>query len=519
MKFDPFNFSDSTYLLRGERYFHVGGCKPADRGSRLKASDVVSIPGFWADIDFAGKDTAKKYPDESSAWELLRCFVWQPTFVVNTGGGLHAYWLFREPLEIDDANRAEIALASQKFQAYLRAHFEKRGFTIDSTHDLARLMRVWGTPEVPVFNTKYDPPRPVEIVENGAWEYNYSDIVEGLPDLPNQAAAVRPMTGERPRLILDPRAEPNYKKLQALIEYHETFPLTWGKKRTDLKDSSDSGYSAAIARAGADHGWTDQEIVDAVIHWRIKFGASGGGKVNRPDWYEKLLEMARSKQPDTIKLPDDPVTADPSAAAAALAEMSAALGIEGLEVIEVCQHGFLPNIIFTLTFSTGQVVEIGDYDCLKTFRKFALKVEPAIRHIFRTDRNTQKKWENVIYGVFKFALTEKVHEDAAPEDELKGKIDAYVLAGRDRELSSRLNAVNRGYHYVDDTHIYICVDRLVETLNQHGDKITAPALRRRMGAFGFDQATLDNGLSKKDRVQRRFWSISKERYYHDNYRD
>jgi hypothetical protein len=70
-------------------------------GRRGGAEDCVEIPGFWSDVDIAGPghSNGANLPltwDEAMA--ILAKLPLPPTVTVGTGGGMHAYWLFYEPL-------------------------------------------------------------------------------------------------------------------------------------------------------------------------------------------------------------------------------------------------------------------------------------------------------------------------------------------------------------------------------------------------------------------------------------
>ena len=49
------------------------------------------LPAFWVDVDF-------KTTCEDAVWERLEEFPLQPSIFVESGGGLHLYWLLKEAL-------------------------------------------------------------------------------------------------------------------------------------------------------------------------------------------------------------------------------------------------------------------------------------------------------------------------------------------------------------------------------------------------------------------------------------
>jgi len=114
-------------------------------------NDVVACPGVWADIDCQGGVhgmDAAKLPTHEQALGVLDEFSRQflcPTVVVNSGGGLHAYWLLDTPLlfAAGDFTRAERALKAT--QTRLRELMEERGWHLDNTAKIQQVLRVAGT--------------------------------------------------------------------------------------------------------------------------------------------------------------------------------------------------------------------------------------------------------------------------------------------------------------------------------------------------------------------------------------
>lgn len=132
--------------------------------ARGSIGSAVAIPGLWADIDVHGpahkrQDLPKSFAE---AHALVEAFPLQPAVVVNTGNGLQAWWLFKEPWTFDgpdDHTRAQRLV--RRFDATLQAEAREHGWALDDISDLARVLRL---PETT--NTKLGERRPVEIV---AW--------------------------------------------------------------------------------------------------------------------------------------------------------------------------------------------------------------------------------------------------------------------------------------------------------------------------------------------------------------
>lgn len=118
----------------------------ATRNGGGKKEHIREIVGIHADIDF------KTTPRED-AEARLASFPLPPTFVVETGGGLHAYWLLNEPGGPEDIPRVE---AINKGIARIL------GGDLAAC-DASRVLRVPGT-----LNHKYEPVRAVTVAVAGA---------------------------------------------------------------------------------------------------------------------------------------------------------------------------------------------------------------------------------------------------------------------------------------------------------------------------------------------------------------
>lgn len=161
---------------------------PATRGANLGANrggsaDCVVITAIWVDIDVAGaRHVATDLPPtKDDARRLLDDFPLTPSAVVDTGGGLQAWWLLAEPLDAEDA----VVLLARwgATWAELGAH---RRWHVDNVFDLARVMRLPGT-----WNRK-EPADPV-LVTVTAWRpelrYGPDDIDQWCIDPPKPPVA------------------------------------------------------------------------------------------------------------------------------------------------------------------------------------------------------------------------------------------------------------------------------------------------------------------------------------------
>lgn len=115
---------------KGNTFFGV--CPREEKVGRKES--VSYITALWVDID--------RLPEE--ALKQVDSFEFQPSCVVSSGSGLHAYWFLREPEGV-----------SGKAEGILKGL--SKALKGDTTYDLARVMRLPGT-----FNRK-DPNNPKEV--------------------------------------------------------------------------------------------------------------------------------------------------------------------------------------------------------------------------------------------------------------------------------------------------------------------------------------------------------------------
>src|ERR1035437_8965475 len=292
-----------------ERDLYVGvGLSGQDYGSarRCPSNEVAGIFGLWADIDLrsaAHPRSALPATIEEAIKILPERLL--PTFIVRTGNGAHAWWLFREPLIFgSDEERRDAANLALRCQSLLRLNAAARGWTFDRLADLARVLRVPGT-----LNFK-DPanPKAVEIHLQTDRRYNPSDLAEYLEDLEIQDAEAQERAAEAWKkkfadtpLVIDPGATVPEDVLARCIA-HPRFHKIWLRQREDLKDQSQSGYDLALAKYGSEAGLSEQQVVDLMIHHRRLHSQRPR---TRLDYFQRTIAKAFNR--DEIPAPTKPL--------------------------------------------------------------------------------------------------------------------------------------------------------------------------------------------------------------------
>ena len=276
---------------------YVGCClSPAEIGRyrRCPASRVAATCGLWADVDIASEVHRKQGlpPDRETALVILKKVPFKPTLLVDSGHGLQAWWLLKEPWTFESTEeRGRFAELSRDWQRYLGGLFHSHGFALDSTGDLARILRIPGT-----LNSKGSAPAPVRLVSAGGPRYtdwtDFEGIVPGAGSGAfTKASAVSDSecAKRQVRLVFAPDRVPPMEQFMKLLEDQKA-ALTWSRKRRDFRDQSASAYCLSLACAAKRAGWSDQEAVDLLIAWRRKEGEDL--KLDRLEWYVRYNVMA-----------------------------------------------------------------------------------------------------------------------------------------------------------------------------------------------------------------------------------
>jgi hypothetical protein len=138
-------FIAATTAERMEAYFGVALRTPdAATHRRGDAAHCATLTTLFVDADF-------KKLGEAATRQRLKTFATQPSIVVNSGGGVHPYWLLATPLDLQTFYRETRALLQRL--AYHVADIVDTGVS-----EPARVLRIPGS-----LNFKYDPPRPVAL--------------------------------------------------------------------------------------------------------------------------------------------------------------------------------------------------------------------------------------------------------------------------------------------------------------------------------------------------------------------
>ena len=274
---------------------HPDAKTPATR--RVSAAEAHAIPGLWADVDYTDDAHTKPgLPAQADALRVLMQDVETPTILVSSGHGYQPWWMFDEPWILDtDEDRAQAQMLVRWWQTRLAAALDA---AMDSTHDLARVLRVPGTlnrkgEPVPVTAEVTGARRTRDLWVQEATNARVSDSgdVQGSFTLGTRTPAYTIANG----LILTADREPVSERRDILREAFPEVDVVLDEKRTK-GDRSPSGYDMSTANYAVQAGFSDQEIVDLCIYRRVRHGHDP--KLRLAYW-QRTLAAARLDRPAT----------------------------------------------------------------------------------------------------------------------------------------------------------------------------------------------------------------------------
>lgn len=140
---------------------------PSNPGARGDAASSASFPGMWSDIDLAGPghkhkvnmpgvegyEAGKKIrqplpPTTEIALAILAdAGIPTPTTVIHSGGGLYAWWILHQPLDLvnDEMELPYATGTSEAWQKMLEDAYTVAGYHYGNVGDLSRVLRIPGT--------------------------------------------------------------------------------------------------------------------------------------------------------------------------------------------------------------------------------------------------------------------------------------------------------------------------------------------------------------------------------------
>ena len=522
--------ASAAATLRDDVYVAAGlGPKvfPRPQSTRGQADSVVGIPGVWADIDVNGGPEAKTgaAPTMEDALKLASSIV-KPTIIVNSGYGIQPWWLFDEGvwtfLGKDGVEQQQhAARLVRSFQSALRKNAQDMGFTIDSTHDLSRLMRV---PET--FNCKGvdagGAAAPVMLVLKDGPTYTLATIeaaTDGYRD--ERVAATQRATGADINIVLrGSSVSPPMYKIEELININSDFGNVWNHKfstRSRMADWSMNEFEMSIANHIAIAGFSTQEMADTLVYHRLKYG-DPKGKADRIDYITATIAKAlaavdrasrdddeRQERTDAINALSD-VDGEPEVEPSRVAaQFSKVVG--GPTIKELIQNGNDPDTCrYRLGLADGREVPIGTARNLLDFNTFREKFMVVTTHVARDVKRDQ--WLKIVGVLLKAA---QITNDDPRSSRIRAIVDQYI----DRGLSTdRAGACAAMDPWEDEFRVYVHAGQLTQWIRRVlGERMSEADVRQYLIAGGFERKTMGYVEDDGRKNTRSYWFIDKQDFY------
>lgn len=435
------------------------------------ASTARCIAGLHADMDVSGPKHKKPglAPNVAAVVAALMRLPHKPTLVIATGGGIHAYWLFREMLMVEDGNAERIEALVAGWQAFVA---RSTGFTVDPTWDLARVLRLPGT-----VNTKHG-----NVVERIAFDpklrFNPSDFEEWQAE-PRRAVSIK--VGE---IELRDDAEPPATKLMTLSDLDAKFAATWNRRRTDLKSQSE--HDMSLASIAARSGWTDQEIVDLIIaHRRL-----GNQDLKlRPDYYRATIAHARQGMvaekvstsiSATLHAVESGGASPEDVRATGLRDLSSVLGLDVRRIVRFRSES---DTTYRMETTIG-AVDLGQVSTILSAHLFAQKVAALSGRVLGEFKAAQ--WRPIAQTILYAAEDQSLGTIATWGDQVHEWLVGY-LAERPAAGRERAEAMRNRHPWIEPEtgELFLFLSSLREWLRMRaGENLSQIEVGRRLRTMG-----------------------------------
>jgi hypothetical protein len=485
-------------------YFNVGIREDRlNDGERGNKESVSKICFLWADIDFPKVGSAKKYPPQDAAQSALLSMPLRHSLAVSTGGGLHVYWMLKEPLDVAGRQQeVEDTLIKPWIELY-RQRLKRHGdYDIDSVHDVSRMLRLPGS--------LHKNGTVVSVIEDSGRAYTVDDFMEFIEHV------------ERPKNDYMPSFEaPNFslslslrERIEAMCENSKPFADVWLRRR-QLPSASE--YDASIASQMAASGFTDQDIADAMAAFRrVHFSGTEDKLFRRDSKYgnyigrtiafvrkgAEAVEAVQRLTTDSCDTDtDNPTVAESSKKT--IDDLSAALELPIVRWIQVGKE----DPIYTMVLEDGTQIRVGgEAEVLDNCRQLRRRVYSTIGKLIRVFDGD--KWAGICRGLAKIVeivdTPETTRAGAAKSD-----ISEYVIKqGHDSSVATAFAngkcAIVEGDLLINPSHVVRYVNMHLGGKWKRGDFIDA------IRSLGFERHAVHSRGNGGRRVTVSAWKIKRE---------
>ena len=476
-------------------YFGVG-TSPEDFGPRKRcpAAKITGIGALWLDIDIAGPAHKKgNLPaTEAEATKLLADTFQElePSYIIDSGHGLQAYWLLDSWCEITEANRSEVQALSIDFNALWRAHCAEAGYDADSVCDLARVMRLPGSKNhkvpsdvKPVVELKATEIR-YSFAQLRAWVTEHYKVPSGRVH-----STESPKPAAKPTRVKDKPGAVDPEKWEALCLADKRVQLTWDMKREDMAGQSVSEYTMAIGRFAHNAGWSDQEVYDLMYAFRV---------FHKSDPKPHALKITLNN----IKRSPSGFAQDAPGETVSLAELSEKIGVE---IAKITRFDTTPPA-YVLTLTDNRTVHLGTIEGITELKKFRNTIAAAIGILpnkFKPDA-----WDAVVKKLLTYVEHDSAGAEATEEGQCIEWIQGYLHAVTIHK--DRADGLTTGEPWEEDgqVHVFGTALRAWVAFNLQ-DRVDSRRLGLVLRSIGAEPISITNGDGRRAawKLPRKIWEV------------
>ena len=274
----PADIHKLTIAERENVYYRVSllapDYKPPKRGSRGKLEDTGAVVAFVADFDIAAPDRGKKDtlpPDFETVMQIIDNLKFRPSRLIDTGRGVHAYWLFSSVVEL--TTEQEITQAAEASELFHRSVIvpavkEAGPFNVDSVFDLPRVLRLPGSQHIKSGRT-------VTEIHGDKGQvfgdlYDYDELVADVQQLAAEQSIeptttkTKTATGSGAAVDWDLEREPQHFVIETLKK-NTRFVQIIKNKAADLPSPSEVDFAVANICLNLEH--IDEVEIARVLVW------------------------------------------------------------------------------------------------------------------------------------------------------------------------------------------------------------------------------------------------------------
>ena len=520
--------------------------KKKTKYERALITEISSIRYFHLDIDIKS-DVAHKKDNLPATIEEARAIahhILEPTYLINSGHGLHALFALDEHYQIDDLEY--ITALIQQFQEAHRKAFPQ--YDLDYTHDITRILRCPGS-----INSK-DPDNQVdcEIIEYNKDAYYMiemiDDAIEFDPDKVDSPPAANTTTKSGTKnakytamngnintkgwstrdyvkwfndqgLVIDKTAsidadiwidlasaDPSFVKAYN----HEFDKVTKSNNPAapdvKKKEIDTNKYDMTLANIGAKYGLPDQTIVDLLIMHRRKYGVNLA-KLNRKDYFARTLIKCGILR--SIGLIAKKKSQNKSVSKNDLHTVRVYLeNVLKCAIGQVIRYGKDPNPQFELVLDDlpGKTIKLGSFsEGILNQRNFRAKI--GAMGVTMPLAVKQPKWEgDIIPNLQLLTIEGIVPSTATYEGQIKEWVTEYLITKTITEdLPAFIEDDSMGQPFYHDERVYFQLENLQTWIRTSKNHNTDFSFVTSMIGYGF----LQENITNKNKIKVRLWATPK----------